>query len=95
MAPGARRGPKGAEIRPKIRGRIYHFIIPKVCPIKFEVVVCRFVGTVPDILGWDWPNFRPQSGSKSKISSRILHSSRSGASTSGLRPALGRPEDRF
>ncbi len=31
-APGARRGPQGAENRLKIRGRIYHFIVPKVCP---------------------------------------------------------------
>jgi hypothetical protein len=26
-------GPQGAENRPKARGRIYHFIRPKVCPI--------------------------------------------------------------
>ncbi len=32
-APGARRGPQGAENRPKTRGRIYHFIRPKVCPV--------------------------------------------------------------
>jgi hypothetical protein len=32
-APGARRGPQGAEKRPKTRGRIYHFILPKVCPV--------------------------------------------------------------
>ncbi len=31
-APGARRGPQGAENRPKTRGRIYHFILPKVFP---------------------------------------------------------------
>ena len=33
--------------------------------------LCRFVGTVPDILGLVWPSFRPKSGSKSKISGRI------------------------
>ncbi len=32
-APGARRGPQGAENRPKTRGRIHHFILPKVCRI--------------------------------------------------------------
>jgi hypothetical protein len=31
-APGARRGPQGAKNRPKARGRIYHVILPKVCP---------------------------------------------------------------
>jgi hypothetical protein len=31
-APGARRGPQGAENQPKTRGRIYRFILPKVCP---------------------------------------------------------------
>ena len=34
--------------------------------------MCRFVGTVPDILGLVWPSFRPKSGSKSKIPGRIL-----------------------
>ncbi len=33
MAPGARRGAQGAENRPKTRGQIYNFILPKVCPI--------------------------------------------------------------
>ncbi len=32
-APGASRGPQGAENRPETRGRIYHFIIPKVRPM--------------------------------------------------------------
>ncbi len=36
--------------------------------------MCRFVGTVPDILGLLWPSFRPDSGSKSNISGRILKS---------------------
>ncbi len=31
-APGARREPQGAEKLPKTWGRIYHFILPKVCP---------------------------------------------------------------
>ncbi len=34
--------------------------------------MCRFVGTVPDILGLVWPRFRLKSGSESKIPSRIL-----------------------
>ncbi len=38
--------------------------------------MCRFVGTVPDILGLVLPIFRPKSGSKSKISGRILKSFR-------------------
>ncbi len=40
------------------------------------IVVCQFVGTVPNILGLVWPSFRPKSGSKSKISGRILKSVR-------------------
>ena len=31
-APGARRGPEGADNRPKTLGRTYHVILPKVCP---------------------------------------------------------------
>ncbi len=38
--------------------------------------MCRFVGTVPDIVGLVWPSFRPKSGSKSQISGRILKSFR-------------------
>ncbi len=45
-------------------------------PESFGIVVCRFVGTGPDILGLVWPSFRPESGSKSKIPGRILQSSR-------------------
>ncbi len=41
-------------------------------PESFGIVVHRFVDTVPDIFGLVWPNFRPKSGSKSKISGRIL-----------------------
>jgi hypothetical protein len=36
------------------------------------IVVGRFVGIVPDILGLVWPSFRPNYGSKSKIAGRIL-----------------------
>jgi hypothetical protein len=43
---------------------------------SFGIVVCRFVGTVPDILGLLWPKFRPKSGSNSKISGRILKTCR-------------------
>ncbi len=43
---------------------------------SFGLVVCRSVGTVPDILGLIWPRFRPHSGSKSKISGRILQNVR-------------------
>ncbi len=39
---------------------------------SFGIFVCRSVGTVPGILGLVWPSFRPNSGSKSKISDRIL-----------------------
>ncbi len=31
-APGARRGPRGAENRPNARGRTYNLILPQVCP---------------------------------------------------------------
>ncbi len=48
----------------------------EIGPESFGIVVCRFVGTVPDILGLVWPSFRPKSGSKSKISGRILKSFR-------------------
>ncbi len=34
MTPGARRGPQGIENKPKTRSRLYHFILPKVCPVK-------------------------------------------------------------
>ncbi len=34
-APGARRGPRGAENRPRTRGRIYHVVLPKVCPVRY------------------------------------------------------------
>ncbi len=37
------------------------------------ILVFRSVGTVPGILGLVGPRFRPKSGSKSKISSRILN----------------------
>ncbi len=38
--------------------------------------MCRFVGSVPDILGLVRPSFRPKSGLRSKISGRILKSVR-------------------
>jgi hypothetical protein len=45
----------------------------EIGPELFGIVVCRFVGTVPDVLGLVWPSFRPKSGSRSKISGRILN----------------------
>jgi hypothetical protein len=48
----------------------------RIGPESFGLVVRRSVGTVPDILGLVWPSFRPKSGSKSKISGRILKSVR-------------------
>ncbi len=47
--------------------------------------MCRFVGTVPDIWGLVWPNFKPNSGSESKISGRILNNSRDPFSPAELR----------
>ncbi len=44
----------------------------EIGPESIGIVVCRFVGTVPDILGLVWPSFRHKSGSKSKIPGRIL-----------------------
>jgi hypothetical protein len=32
--PGPAMGPKGAKHLPKTQGRIYHFIVPKVCPVS-------------------------------------------------------------
>ncbi len=49
----------------------------EICPESFGVDVCWFAGAVPDILGLLWPSLRPKSGSKSKISGRILQSFRS------------------
>jgi hypothetical protein len=52
--------------------------------LKFRIVVetrrpriCRnrcvpVVGTMQDVLGFDWPSFRPKSGSKSSIPGQIL-----------------------
>ncbi len=40
MAPGASHGPQGAETRPKTRGRIYPFILPKICPGAILPKVC-------------------------------------------------------
>ena len=45
----------------------------EIGPESFGIVVCRFVGTVLDILGLVWPSFRPKSGSESTISGRILN----------------------
>ena len=50
-------------------------------PESFGIVVCRFVGTVSDILGLVWPSFRPKSGSESQTSGRIFKSL-------GARPGL-------
>ncbi len=53
--------------------------------------MCRFVATVPDILGLVWPSFCPNSGSKSQISGRILKSFRalfSSAELSGGSPPV-------
>ncbi len=41
-------------------------------PESFGIAVCRFVGTVPDILGLVRPSSWPNADSKSKISVRIL-----------------------
>ncbi len=46
----------------------------KIGPDSFGIVWCRFLGNVPDILVW--PSVRPKSGSKSKMSGRILKSLR-------------------
>ncbi len=59
------------------------------------MVVRRFVGTVPDILGLVWPRFRPKSDPKSKIPDRILKSVRgpfSSAESSATPAARRGPE---
>ena len=37
-------GPRGAGNRPKTRGRIYHFILPKVCPVVLGSGVSKVRG---------------------------------------------------
>jgi hypothetical protein len=46
-APGARRGSQGAENRPKNRGRIYHVILPQVCPERSGSPSCRHEPRTP------------------------------------------------
>ncbi len=46
----------------------------KIGTESFGIVVSRFVGTVPDILGFVWPRLKPKSGSKSRKPGRILKS---------------------
>ncbi len=61
----------------------------EIGPESFGIVVCRFVGTVPDIWGLAWPSLTPKSCSKSKTSGRILQICRgplSSAASSGSRP---------
>ena len=48
----------------------------EIGPESFGIVVCRFVGSVPDILGLVRPRFRPKCGSTLRISGRILKSCR-------------------
>ncbi len=43
----------------------------EMSPESFGIFVCRSVGTVPGIWGLVWPSFRPEPGSKSKLSGRI------------------------
>ncbi len=65
----------------------------EIGPESFGIVVCRSVGTVPDIWGLAWPSFRPKSGSKSKIYGRILTSFRGPCSSAEKTPhrLLARP----
>ncbi len=74
-------GPSGHVFAPF--GAISHFTNfgssskqTEIGPESFGIVVCRFVGTGPDILGLVWPNFRPESGVKSRTYGRILKSCR-------------------
>ncbi len=48
----------------------------EIGPESCGILVCRFVGTVPCILGLALRSYRPKSDSKSKISGRILKSFR-------------------
>ncbi len=45
-------------------------------PTSLGIVVRRSVGTMPGILGLSWLRFRPESGSNSKISGRVLNNYR-------------------
>ena len=51
-------------------------LVVQVDPESFGIVGCRFVDTLPGILGLVCLRFRPNSGSKSKIPGRILKSFR-------------------
>ncbi len=66
----------------------------EIWPESLGIVMCRLVGTVPDILGLAWPSFRPKSGSKSKIAGRILTSFRGPFSSAEMRGGV-RPELHF
>ncbi len=46
----------------------------EIGPESFGIVVCQFVGTMPDILGWVWPSFGHHSVLKTKIAGWILES---------------------
>ncbi len=48
----------------------------EIGPESFGIFACRFVGTVPDILGLFWPSFRFKPGSKSKMSGRVFQTFR-------------------
>ncbi len=64
-----------------------------VGPESVGIVVCRFVGTVPDILGLVWPSFRPKSVLKSKSSGRILQSVRGPCSSAGSKEKAASKEE--
>ncbi len=57
----------------------------EIGPESFGIVLCRSVGNVPGILHLVWPRFRHDSGSKSKISRRILQSCRGSFSSAEVR----------
>ncbi len=61
----------------------------EIGPESFGVVVCRAVGTVPGIWGLVWRRFRPKSGSKWKMSGRILQSVRALSSSAEGRSQAG------
>jgi hypothetical protein len=58
---------------------------------SFGIVVCRFVGTVSDILGLVWPRVRLNAGSNSEISGRIPQRCRGPFSSAEESPPPKRP----
>ncbi len=63
--------PTSAELSNRLKLSSRH---SEIGPESFGIIVCRFVGAAPDVLGLVWPSFRSKSDSKSKAPGWILTS---------------------